>query len=109
MIWLDAHLSPRLATWIQDSMGHKAQALRDLDLRHAEDEEIFRRGSEACVIVITKDKDFADMVTRRGSPPQVIWLRCGNTTEDHLKELLKSHLDQALEFLAKGEDLVEIR
>jgi len=40
MIWLDAHLSPRLATWLQDSMGHKAQALRDLDLRHAEDEEI---------------------------------------------------------------------
>jgi len=68
-----------------------------------------KRGSEACVILITKDKDFADMVMRKGSPPQVIWLRCGNTTEDRLKKLLETHLDQALKFLAKGEDLVEIR
>ena len=109
MIWLDAHLSPRVATWIEESLGIQAKALRDLNLRHAEDEEIFRQGCEAEIILITKDKDFAEMVIRRGSPPQVIWLRCGNTSEDRLKEILSLHLKNAMNYLSRGESLVEIR
>jgi predicted nuclease of predicted toxin-antitoxin system len=109
MIWLDAHLSPRIATWIDESLGKPAKALRDLDLRHAEDDVIFQRGHEDEIILITKDKDFAEMVMRKGSPPQVIWLRCGNTSEERLKQILESHLDEALQFLASGENLVEIR
>ena len=46
MIWLDAHLSPRIARWIREDLGHDAQALRDVGLRDAEDEEIFDRARE---------------------------------------------------------------
>jgi predicted nuclease of predicted toxin-antitoxin system len=80
MIWLDAHLSPRLAEWIQGSLGNDAVAVRELGLRDAEDPEIFSRAREAGAILLTKDKDFAEMVVRQGSPPTVIWLRCGNTS-----------------------------
>ena len=31
MIWLDAHLSPRLAEWICESLGYEAVAIRDLE------------------------------------------------------------------------------
>ncbi len=41
MIWLDAHLSPRVAGWIREELKHEAMALRDLGLRDANDEEIF--------------------------------------------------------------------
>lgn len=109
MIWLDAHFSPRLAEWMQDVLGHEAQPIRDMGLRNAEDDEIFDRGREEDVTLMTKDRDFADMVSRKGSPPRVIWLRCGNTSEERLKDLLEKHLNEALEFLASGEDLVEIR
>jgi len=72
MIWLDAHLSPRVASWIRDSLGHDAQALRDIGLRDAEDEEIFDRARKDAVIILTKDKDFADLVAHLGPPPAVI-------------------------------------
>ncbi|MFK5924947.1 MAG: DUF5615 family PIN-like protein [Verrucomicrobiota bacterium] len=109
MIWLDAHLSPRVAGWIQDNLGHDAQALRDIGLRDAEDEVIFDRARQDEITILTKDKDFVDLVGRLGSPPTVIWLRCGNTSEDRLKQILTDHLDEALDFIASGESFVEIQ
>jgi predicted nuclease of predicted toxin-antitoxin system len=109
MIWLDAHLSPRIARWLRDELGRDAAAVRDLGLRDAEDREIFERARESDAILLTKDRDFAEMVMRLGPPPSVIWLRCGNTSEVRLREILESHLSGALEFLATGERLVEIR
>ncbi|MGE9267381.1 MAG: DUF5615 family PIN-like protein [Verrucomicrobiales bacterium] len=109
MIWFDAHLSPRVATWVREELGHKAVPLRELGLREAEDTEIFSQGKEEGVVILTKDRDFAERVIREGAPPKVIWLRCGNTSEARLKEVLAAHLDEALSFLATGEDLVEIR
>jgi predicted nuclease of predicted toxin-antitoxin system len=109
MIWLDAHLSPRVAGWIQKNLGHEATAIRDLGLRDADDVDIFERARTAQVILLTKDKDFSEIVARKGSPPAVIWLRCGNTSEERLKEILSAHLTEALELLAAGENLVEIQ
>jgi predicted nuclease of predicted toxin-antitoxin system len=109
MIWLDAHLSPRLAGWIQEQLGHDAIALREIGLRDADDIVIFEKAREVQSVIITKDGDFAEMVGRLGSPTKIIWLRCGNTTEASLIELLAKHLDHALDLLASGEQLVEIR
>ncbi|WP_331001431.1 DUF5615 family PIN-like protein [Nostoc sp. WHI] len=50
-----------------------------------------------------------DLVDRLGTPPQVIWLTCGNTSNARLKEILNSTLPEALELLRSGEALVEIR
>ncbi len=74
MIWLDAHLSMGVAHWIQDNLGHDAQALRDIGLRDAEDEEIFDHARQDKVTILTKNKDFVNLVSRLGSPPTVIWL-----------------------------------
>ena len=109
MIWLDAHLSPRVAHWIREVLGHDAEALRDVGLRDAEDKEIFDRGTQDDVIILTKDKDFVDLVSRFGSPPAVIWLRCGNTSEARLKQILTDHLEEALAFIGSGDDIVEIQ
>jgi predicted nuclease of predicted toxin-antitoxin system len=40
-IWIDAHLSPAIAIWIRNTFEIEALALRDLELRDAEDIEIF--------------------------------------------------------------------
>ncbi|MFT5466119.1 MAG: putative nuclease of putative toxin-antitoxin system [Verrucomicrobiales bacterium] len=72
MIWLDAHLSPRIARWIREELGHDADALRDIGLRDAEDEEIFSRARDESVIVLTKDNDIVDLVRDHGPPPAVI-------------------------------------
>lgn len=109
MIWLDAHLSPRTARWIREELGHDAQALRDIGLRDAEDEEIFNRARSEDVIILTKDKDFVDLVGRLGPPPSVIWLRCGNTSEAAMKQILSACLNAAIDFITDGDGLVEIQ
>jgi predicted nuclease of predicted toxin-antitoxin system len=107
-IWIDAHLSPAIATWITATFGITAVALRDLGLRDAEDPDIFEAAKAQGVIFITKDSDFVDLVERLEAPPQIIWLTCGNTSNAHLREILSLTLLDALELLESGEKLVEI-
>jgi predicted nuclease of predicted toxin-antitoxin system len=107
-IWVDAHLSPAIATWITDTFGITAVALRDLGLRDAEDPEIFDAAKAQGIIFMTKDSDFVDLVERLEAPPQIIWLTCGNTSNARLREILSLTLPNALELLKSGEKLVEI-
>ena len=108
IIWVDAQLSPAIATWISDTFGITALALRDIGLRDAEDFEIFEAAKAQSVILITKDSDFVELVNRLDSPPQIIWLTCGNTSNARLREILSATLPDALELLRSGEALVEI-
>ena len=108
IFWIDAHLSPAIATWITMTFGINAIALRDLGLRDAEDPEIFEKAKAQDVILMTKDSDFVDLVDRLGSPPQIIWLTCGNTSNAELRRILSLTLLDALAQLQAGEKLVEI-
>ncbi|WAL62442.1 DUF5615 family PIN-like protein [Thermocoleostomius sinensis A174] len=103
-IWIDAHLSPAIATWITDTFGITALALRDLSLRDAEDPEIFEAAKAQGIIFMTKDSDFVDLVERLGSPPQIIWLTCGNTSNARLREILSAVLPETLKLLRSGEN-----
>lgn len=109
IIWIDAHLSPAIAVWITSTFGITSIALRDLGLRDAEDPEIFEAAKAEGVVLITKDSDFVDLANRFGAPPKIIWLRCGNTSNAQLQNILRSTLLDSLELLQSGETLVEIR
>jgi predicted nuclease of predicted toxin-antitoxin system len=107
-IWIDAQLAPALAAWITKNLGVSASAVRDLGLRDAKDTAIFHAAREADAVVLTKDADFPHLLARLGPPPKVLWLTCGNTSNQHLRRILRSTLPAALELLAAGESLVEI-
>ena len=68
----------------------------------------FDRARDENVIFMTKDQDFADLVSRLGAPPSVIWLRAGNTSESRLKDILSAKLQEALDLIDGGNPLVEI-
>jgi predicted nuclease of predicted toxin-antitoxin system len=108
IIWLDAQLSPAMASWISHEFSVSAIAVRDLGLRNAKDSEIFSAARQANAVVITKDVDFVHLVETSGTPPQVILLACGNTSNAQLKQILKSSWDRTIEWLQKGESIVEI-
>ena len=55
ILWLDAHISPKLVPWIHDPFGMDVLHVRDLGLREAEDPDIFYKARAADAIVITKD------------------------------------------------------
>lgn len=108
ILWLDAHISPNLCPWIRRKFTLDTAHVRDLDLRDAEDPEIFDRARQARVVVFTKDEDFVELVRRLGAPPQILWLTCGNISNSRLKALLSRTLHEAVELLKQGEPIVEI-
>lgn len=108
IIWVDAQLSPALAPWLTSEFGVEAFSARHLGLVAAKDRHIFYAARDGNAIVLTKDADFSLWLERLGPPPQVIWLRCGNTSNAYLRKLLKKTLPAALELLGSGEKLVEI-
>ena len=108
IIWLDAHLSPSIARWIAETFAVECVSARDLGLRDALDPPIFAAARAAGANVMTKDADFAKMVERLGPPPRVIWLRCGNTSNVALKDLLIRELPACIVRLADGDSIVEL-
>ncbi len=107
-IWIDAQLPPTLANWLTETFDLEAEALRDLELRDARDIEIFAAARAENAVIMTKDSDFIDLVCRLGTPPQILWLTCGNVTNRSLRQLLGATLPDALEQLRQGEMIVEI-
>ena len=108
-LWIDAQLSPVLAKWISENFANiEAIAVRDLDLRDAEDQVIFFSARNADATVMTKDSDFLELQKRLGAPQKIIWVTCGNTSKARLIEILSVNLQKAIELLEGGEILVEI-
>jgi len=89
-------------------LSGRGEPLREIGLRDAEDDDIFAAARDAGVIMLTKDSDFNRLLEQHGSPPKVLWLTCGNTSDAALQEILGRHLSTALNLLEGGEDLVEI-
>ena len=106
--WVDAQLPPMLAQWLSKEYGVDARPLRELGLRDASDIEIFQAAHDAEVVVISKDSDFVELVARHGTPPQLLWVTCGNVTNERLQVVFGKTFPQALELLASGQAIVEI-
>lgn len=107
-LWLDAQLSPEMASWIEKHFAIETVPVRNVGLRDASDVQIFEAAKQAGVVLITKDSDFSQLIQRLGSPPKVIWLRCGNTSNERLRQIFERTLRNALELLEAGDDLIEI-
>ncbi|MEH2423049.1 MAG: hypothetical protein V7K48_19695 [Nostoc sp.] len=49
------------------------------------------------------------MACRLGTPPQILWITCGNVTNSNLRQILTATFPDALERLLQGEVIVELR
>src|SRR5437867_4493482 len=101
---LSHRLVPRLADIFPDSTQTKL-----LGFNRAVDAVIWEHARANGFVVVTLDKDFADLSFIRGAPPKVIWLRCGNSTIAEVEHLLRLNLQAIREFETKqNSDLLEI-
>ena len=108
IIWVDAQLSPALAPWLTAEFGVQAFSARFLDLVRARDAQIYSAAKQAGVVVLTKDSDFVLLQERLGPPPSLLWVRCGNTSNAHLKQVFRRTFAAARALIEAGETLVEI-
>jgi predicted nuclease of predicted toxin-antitoxin system len=68
--WCAATPATGKLSWLSQTFNVEAYALRDLQLRDAEDEQIFQKARQQGIVIISKDSDFVEMVLRLGVPPQ---------------------------------------
>ena len=108
LIWVDAQLPPILSRWIEEPPNIRAVHVSEIDLLTAEDSEIYEKARAAGAVMLTKDEDFVQLQERRGAPPQLVWLTCGNLSNRKLKQLLLSRWERTVELLRAGEPLIEI-
>lgn len=108
-IWIDAQLSPALAAWINRRCEDMTtQSVRAVGLRDASDREIFEAARDAEVIMMSKDSDFLNLLDQHGPPPKVIWVTCGNTSNQRMRKILKKTLSTAVRMLKGDDHVVEI-
>jgi predicted nuclease of predicted toxin-antitoxin system len=108
VFWVDENLPPALGKWLTDQPGLRADHFRRLGLQETPDREIFLQAREAGAIIVTKDDDFANLVTTQGSPPQIVWVRTGNIRTVSLLELFRARLAVLLEHVDAAEPLIAI-
>jgi len=104
-LWLDQMLPRRFCAPIGEWTGCEVW---HVGREYPEDEDIFYAARAADATVLTKDSDFVSLVERLGAPPQLIWLRVGNCSNQELARILKATLPTAIELLGKGEPVVEV-
>lgn len=108
-LWIDAQLPRAMAEWVRTDLKVEAATLDEIGLRDAADADIVQAIRQAGNVIVSKDEDFVDLITRLGPPPQVLWVTCGNVTNRELRKLCGTALSEALRLLAGGEPIVEIR
>lgn len=104
---IDAQISPHFAPWISQKFGLPAESCRHLGMLRSTDHDLFMHARNEKAIVITKDEDFIRLLNEFGSPPKVIWVTCGNTSNAKLKMIFEANFHSALKLLEEN-DLVEI-
>ena len=109
LFWTDAQISSSIAIWLIEVFGVQAASIKMLQLMKADDEIIFMAARKANAILISKDRDIPLLLSRFGSPPKVIWLTCGNTSNRVLKSILQKNFKAIVESLIINNDsLIEI-
>ena len=93
----DHNLSHKLVRRLADIFPASTQT-RLLNFSTADDSTIWRHAKENGFVVATLDKDFADLALQRGTPPKIIWLRCGNSTVAEVERLPRANFKEIENF-----------
>jgi predicted nuclease of predicted toxin-antitoxin system len=105
---VDAQLPIKLARRLAE-LGHQAEHLEDVGLRHAKDGDIWNFSVQNQCVLLTKDEDFVDRFRRRGIGPVIVWLRIGNSSNRVLLAWLLPLLPTVLARIEAGDTLIDVR
>jgi predicted nuclease of predicted toxin-antitoxin system len=103
---VDANLPERLARWLR-TQGFSAVHVHELGIVGTEDENILAYAAQMGAIVISRDKDFRNLVNENG-PARLLWVKWGNTSRKVLFERLSVKMPAISAAFKNGEWLVEL-
>jgi predicted nuclease of predicted toxin-antitoxin system len=94
----DQNLSRKLVSKLSDIFPNSSH-IQFHQLAEADDSEIWEFAKTNDFCIVTQDADFAEKSLLYGSPPQVVWLRCGNAPTKQVEALLRSGEQAIKQFL----------
>jgi predicted nuclease of predicted toxin-antitoxin system len=97
-ILLDQNISFRVTQLLSSTFGNVRQ-VKELGLVDASDLEIWNYAFKNNYTIITFDSDFIDLSNLKGSPPKIIWLRFGNSSNLKIANKLLSKTNIIDEFV----------
>ena len=103
---IDAQLPPALCGWFEERGFEAEHVCRRLD-GQTPDAEIAACAVAERFVLVTKDDDFALRYPPVGY--RLVWLRCGNITNEALRVWLGERWEPILAALEASETLVEVR
>ncbi|MBS1257593.1 MAG: hypothetical protein MAG551_00637 [Candidatus Scalindua arabica] len=98
----DMPISPKTVEFL-NNLGHEAVRLTDIDMMHAEDEDIIEYARTEKYVILTMDLDFGELLAiKRLSEPSVIIFRLENPTVVRINNILNDNLKQIEQDLMNG-------
>ncbi len=95
---LDQNLSHRLAGRLDDLFPQSTH-VRLVQLDRASDDKLWEYAKSNGYCIVTQDADFAERSRLYGSPPNVVWLRCGNCTPLQVERMLRQNAPVIIEMI----------
>ena len=98
----DQNLSRKLVSRLADIFPESSH-VQSHGLAEKTDTEIweFAKANDFCIV--TQDADFAERSRLYGSPPKVIWLRCGNAPTREIEALIRAGEEAIQELLSDSQ------
>lgn len=95
----DQNLSRKLVTRLSDIFPDSSH-VQFHGLAEKTDTEIWEFAKINDFCILTQDADFAERSRLYGSPPKVVWLRCGNAPTNHVEALIRAGVEAIQELLS---------
>ena len=110
-VWLDNHISPIIAKWLRDKTGFTVKSSYTLKLYNLSDFDIYLKAKKSGnIILISKDSDLVDIISKSGSPPKLISLKITNCDNKILFSMLERNLDRSIRLLLDfNKDIIELQ
>ena len=110
-VWLDNHISPIIAKWLRENTGLTVKSSYTLKLYSLSDFDIYLKAKKSGnIILISKDSDLPDIISKSGSPPKLIVLKIPNCDNKILFSVLERNLKRSIRLLLDfNKDIIEIQ
>lgn len=86
----DQNLSYRLVSRLS-IIYPDSKHIASLGLDHSSDKDVWQYAKDNGFVLVSKDSDFNEISTLYGFPPQIIWLRLGNSRVSVAENALKKY------------------
>ena len=98
-ILLDQNISFRVTRLLLNDFEYVKQ-VKELNLVDASDVDIWDYAFKNNYTIVTFDSDFIDLANLKGSPPKIVWLRFGNSTNLKIANKLISNAHIINDFIS---------